>query len=101
MDEQGDKGAFALDNTIPCATWDLVADPVRLPSIPELPDLMDGVNHNKNSKTQLIQVAGLDGHIIGLTNRGQVLKFDCLYSEETVPRGRWEYVRLQIMDQEW
>lgn len=91
MDDQGDRKATALpDDSIPCVTWDLNEDPVRLPSIPPLPDLTDGENEDKS--TQLIQIAGLDGHLIGLTDKGHVLKFGCLDSKTTFPRGSWEYL---------
>jgi len=92
MDEQGDRTASALpDRSIPCVTWDLNEDPVRLPSIPPLPDLTNG-GGNEEKPTKLIQIAGLDGHLIGLTNKGHVLKFGCLESKAMFPRGSWEYL---------
>ncbi|KAG6910020.1 hypothetical protein DXG01_013744 [Tephrocybe rancida] len=91
MNEQGDKKASAQpDNSIPCVTWDLNEDPARLPSIPTLPDLPDGGNEDK--PTQLIQIAGLDEHIIGLTNKGHVLKFNGLQSKATLSGGSWKYL---------
>ncbi|KAF5378889.1 hypothetical protein D9615_006986 [Tricholomella constricta] len=90
MDDQGDKKASALpDKTIPCVTWDLNEDPVRLPSIPPLPELTE---ESEEKPTQLIQIAGLDGHIIGLTNKGHVLKFGSLDSKATFTRGNWQYL---------
>ncbi|KAG6857477.1 hypothetical protein H0H87_003544 [Tephrocybe sp. NHM501043] len=91
MNQESDKKASAQpDNSIPCVTWDLNENPARLPSIPRLPDLSGGSNEEK--PTQLIQIAGLDGHIVGLTNKGHVLKFDSLRSKASLPRGRWEYL---------
>ncbi|KAG5647470.1 hypothetical protein DXG03_009401 [Asterophora parasitica] len=92
MDSQGNKTAAVLPdtNTIPCETWDLNEDPVRLPSLPPLPTLTNGDEDEK--PTQLVQIAGLDGHLIGLTNKGHVLKFDGLDSAETSSEGRWEYL---------
>ncbi|KAG5637293.1 hypothetical protein H0H81_005088 [Sphagnurus paluster] len=92
MDEQGDKKALPLDDdTIPCVTWELAADPVRLPSLPILPDLHTHGDDDEKP-TQLIEIAGLDGHLIGLTNKGHVLKFGNLDSETTSSQGRWEYL---------
>ncbi|KNZ74628.1 SCF-associated factor 1 [Termitomyces sp. J132] len=91
MNEQGDKEASALtDYSIPCVTWDLIENPTRLPSIPLLPELPGGDNEKP---VQLIQIAGLDAQIVGLTNKGQVLKFNSLSSKETSSAGRWEYLQ--------
>lgn len=91
MDNDGDKQAVALpDGVIPCAIWDLDDNPVRLPSIPHLPALTNQTEDEK--PTQLVKIAGLDGHIIGLTNKGHVLKYSALDNALTSPRGRWQYV---------
>jgi SCF-associated factor 1 len=96
MDAQGDKKAAQLPgNVISCATWDLDIDPVRLPPIPSLPNLNNGTV-DVEDLTRLIKIAGLDGHLIGLTNKGHVLKFGPLESELTFSRGRWEYVRFLV-----
>ena len=83
-------------NVIPCHCWDLTTvDPVRLRPIPhQLPDLPDtGLSDQENSKeTKLIKIASLDNRLIGLTNKGHVLKYDRLTDEETYDQGRWEYV---------
>ncbi|KAG6866580.1 hypothetical protein C0991_002065 [Blastosporella zonata] len=90
MNQEGDKKASAqLDNSIPCVTWDLNETPAQLPPIPNLPDLY---GRNEEKPTQLIQIAGLDNQIIGLTNKGHVLKFDSLQSQASLSGGRWEYV---------
>jgi SCF-associated factor 1 len=79
------------DGTIPCVPWALDLHPTRLPSIPALPDL-DTHASGKQKPTQLIQVAGLDKHLIGLTNKGHVLMFDSLDNETEFATGRWQYV---------
>ena len=96
MDGDGDTKAYATkDNVIPCIIWDLDVMPTRLPSIPPLPDLVNTGDIKKADPTQLIQIAGFDNHIVGLTNNGHVLKFGSLHDETGVPRGRWEYVSLR------
>lgn len=92
MNEQGSKKASVLsDNSIPCVTWDLNEDPAQLPLIPLLPELPGG---DGEKSTQLIQIAGMDAQIIGLTNKGHVLKFGNLQSKETSRAGSWEYVSM-------
>lgn len=94
MDSDGDKRAYTTEeNIIPCITWDLDIIPTRLPPIPALPDLPN-TGDTKSDPTQLIQIAGLDNHIVGLTNHGHVLKYGSLHDETGVPHGRWEYVGL-------
>ncbi|KAG6821200.1 hypothetical protein H0H93_004020 [Arthromyces matolae] len=91
MNEQGDKKASPqADNSIPCVTWDLNENPTQLPLIPSLPEISDGESEDK--PTQLIQIAGMDTQIVGLTNKGHVLKFGNLQSKATISNGRWEYL---------
>lgn len=100
LDKQGDatKAKVSSDrpDIIPCHVWDLTTvDPVRLASIPtNLPrlggtglpaDVLDG-------ETKLVKIAGLDNNLIGLTNKGHVLKYNKLSGEESYRQGRWEYV---------
>lgn len=93
MDMQGHKQAQAGDdNVIPCVTWALDLDPVYLPSIPPLPALDNGCPEEDNP-TQLIKIAGLDNCLIGLTNKGHVLKISNLENEHIASRQNWEYVR--------
>ncbi|KAG6886234.1 hypothetical protein C0993_010796 [Termitomyces sp. T159_Od127] len=90
MNRQGNKKTSALsDGSIPCVTWDLKEDPARLPLIPLLPELP---GQDSEQPTQLIQIAGLDAQIIGLTNKGHVLQFGNLESKETSSAGSWEYL---------
>jgi len=93
MDIEGDKKALATeDGTIPCTTWDLDITPIRLPSIPFLPELLNTGRPKTSQITELVQIAAFDSHIVGLTNHGHVLKFGPLDDENNVSQGRWEYV---------
>lgn len=74
------------NNVIPCSTWYLTRDPIKLPLLPSLPALLD------TKETKLTKIAAFDNNLIGLTNQGHVLKFDCLSDEDTVTRGQWTYV---------
>jgi len=97
MDERGGCNASATeDYRIPCVTWSLRADPLRIPPIPQLPDLENtGVSPEERSKpTTLTKIAAFDNHLIGLTNKGHVLKFGDLSNEYSFDRTtRWQYVR--------
>jgi SCF-associated factor 1 len=97
MDERGDCNAYGTeDRLIPCVTWSLRADPLRIPRIPQLPELEStGVSQEDKSKTTtLIKIAAFDNHLIGLTNKGHVLKFGDLSSENRFDgTTRWQYVR--------
>jgi len=92
MDGEGDKKATPEKDVIPCITWELDLTPTRLPSIPALPELQNTGSTNQQTRTELIQIAGFDNHIIGLTNHGHVLKYGSLHDETAVPHGQWEYV---------
>jgi|SRR5712675_1235500 len=96
MDERGDSHAYPTDHHIPCVAWALRADPLRIPHIPQLPELYDTeLSQEERSKdTTLIKIAAFDNHIIGLTNKGHVLKFGDLSNEDSFDRTtRWQYVR--------
>lgn len=93
MDSDGDKKVLAAeDGSIPCVTWDVDLDPVRLPPLPPLPDLPNTGDASDDEETKLIQIAGMDCHLIGLTNRGHVLRYGSLSGQEHASRGRWEYL---------
>lgn len=95
MDAEGEKKAQAsAQHVIPCVPWDMEEMPARLPPIPSMPELPDTGNTSHSDDIQLIQIAAFDQHIIGLTNRGHVLKFGPLHNESGVVGGRWEYVSL-------
>jgi SCF-associated factor 1 len=93
MDDEGEKKAQAsAQHVIPCVPWDMEEMPTRLPPIPSLPELPDAGNTSHSDDIQLIQIAAFDQHIIGLTNRGHVLKFGPLHNESGVEDARWEYL---------
>jgi SCF-associated factor 1 len=96
MDERGDCQAYPTsDHRIPCIAWPLRADPSRIPPIPELPELSHtGSSQEERSKTTLIKIAAFDNHLIGLTNKGHILKFGDLSNDTSFDRRtRWQYVR--------
>jgi SCF-associated factor 1 len=97
MDERGDCNAYGTDDhCIPCVTWSLRADPMGIPHIPQLPELEStGISQEEKSETTtLIKIAAFDNHLIGLTNKGHVLKFGDLSNENSFDRRtRWQYVR--------
>ncbi|PSR71036.1 hypothetical protein PHLCEN_2v13084 [Hermanssonia centrifuga] len=100
FDQQGieTKAKISADHpeVIPCHVWDLQGfDPVILPPIPEnLPEIPHtGLSVEEQDKpTKLIKISGMDNNIIGLTNKGHVLRFDGLNNENSYSRGRWEYL---------
>ncbi|KAI0630525.1 RCC1/BLIP-II [Trametes polyzona] len=84
-------------NIIPCHWWVLHgADPVRLPPIPahELPELRrTGLSQEQlNEEIKLVKIAGIDNCIVGLTNKGHVLRYDRLTGEDSYQEGHWEYL---------
>jgi SCF-associated factor 1 len=94
FDNEGDKKVTITGSeyVIPCVTWDLQMDPVRLPALPPLPELHANEVDESDEDVILIQIAALDNNLIGLTNKGHVLKHDNLVDEASVLRGHWEYV---------
>ena len=77
---------------IPCHTWEINKDPVKLPILPDLPDLpATGLPEGETRKeTKLIKIAAFDNCLIGLTNKGHVLKIDGLTDEDSIQI--WRYV---------
>ncbi|KAI1796783.1 RCC1/BLIP-II [Ganoderma leucocontextum] len=89
----------AEPNVVPCHWWVLHGvDPVRLPPIPasSLPELRYAglAEEAFDEETKLVKIAALDNNIIGLTNKGHVLRYGELYDEEECHTGRWEYLPL-------
>jgi len=80
------------ETVIPCCTWEINKDPVKLPILPDLPDLpTTGLSEEWRSKdTKLIEIAGFNNCLIGLTNKGHVLKIDGLIDEDSIQI--WRYV---------
>ena len=77
---------------IPCYTWEINKDPVKLPNLPNLPDFPGtGMPEEEpRKKTKLIQIVFSDDHLIGLTNKGHILQMNLFYMEKS-PK-RWCYV---------
>lgn len=90
------KPTIAEPDAIPCHWWLMHGiDPVKLPPIPtQLPVIAGtGLTEEKLSEeTKLIKVAAMDNNVIGLTNKGHVLKYNRLQGEATYQQGQWEYV---------
>ena len=93
MDREGHKKACATeDGVIQCVTWDVNLNPVRLPALPPLPRLQHEGEPENEDRPKLIQIAGVDNYIVGLTQHGHVVK---LFADDevTVTRSTWQYVR--------
>ena len=91
-----DKSTKAIvpyyEAVIPCYTWEINKDPTKLPVLPDLPNLLaTGLSKEEQRKeTKLIKIAALNHCLIGLTNKGHVLKIDGLTNERSVQN--WHYV---------
>jgi SCF-associated factor 1 len=90
-------GGFALETPdgLRCVTWSLRADPRKIPNIPQLPELESpGMSQEERTKTTtLVKIAAFDSHLIGLTNKGHVLKFGALSNEDNFEwTTRWQFV---------
>ena len=84
------------DTMIPCQTRELRVDPTKLPALPDLPDLSaTGLSEEERRKeTRLIKIAACYNYLIGLTNKGHVLKLDGFGMED---RTRiWHYVSKNV-----
>lgn len=77
---------------IPCRTLELKTDPIKLPAFSDLPDLpATGLPGGQRSKeTRLIKIAACSSCLIGLTNKGHVLKLDGLSTDNNT--WIWDYV---------
>lgn len=77
---------------IPCYTWEMKRDPVRLPVLPDLPDLPATglLEKERKQETKLIKIAAFDNCLVGLTNKGHVLKIDGMSDENSIQI--WSYV---------
>lgn len=97
MDEEGDKFAEAPEGgAIPSATWDFAYSPSKLPKLPELPEIhhVQADHSDAALVLKLIKIAAMDRFLIGLTNKGHVLKYGDLSGENGLQNGHWEYVSL-------
>jgi SCF-associated factor 1 len=90
MDDARQFSAKALpDGVILCATWELEADPLRLPPLPFLPKL--STTGEIEEEIKIIKIAALDARLVALTNHGHVVLFSSLETENTISAGRWQY----------
>ena len=80
------------ETVIPCHAWEIRNDPVKFPPLPDLPDLPSiGIPKKElKEKTKLIKIAAFASSMIGLTNKGHVLKIDGLTDGNSV--RHWRYV---------
>lgn len=95
MDQDETKAAkLSEDGVIPAVTWDLTYNPVKLPKLPDLPELEVDKDDSTEEKPalKLVKIAGMDNVLIGLTNRGHVVKFGGLTNEGNMQVNHWEYV---------
>jgi len=92
----GDESTKAIvpegGTVIPCHTLEIHEDPIKLPALPDLPELPGtGLSAEECRKeTKLIKIAAMTFCLIGLTNKGHVLKMDGLYGDGHT--WIWEYV---------
>ncbi|KIY53369.1 RCC1/BLIP-II protein [Fistulina hepatica ATCC 64428] len=92
LDNQLDaKSRAQPDGTIPCIPWEMDVNPLLLPSLPALPELSAN-SATDDEPVKLVSIAGLDQCLIGLTNRGHVVKYSGLSNEEVALLGTWEYL---------
>ena len=80
------------ETVIPCYPWEINEDPVKLPILPDLPDLpATGLPEEEQRKEiKLIKIAAFDNCLVGLTNKGHVLKIDGLTDKDSIQI--WYYV---------
>ena len=94
LDKDESTKVIVPDNgtVIPCYTWEMNMDPVKLPILPNLPNLPStGLPEEELRKeTKLIKIAGFHNTLVGLTNKGHVLKMDKLNTENSAQV--WNYV---------
>ena len=94
LDKEESTNAIIPDDrtVIPCRTWEINMDPVKLPILPNLPDLLGtGLPEEERRKeTKLIRIAALSRNLVGLTNKGHVLMLVKLVNEKFT--GTWHYV---------
>lgn len=72
-------------DAVECRTWEFHDDPHKLPDLPPLPLF---VANTSTKEVYLIKIAGLNNHLLGLTNHGHVLTIHL----EGGNVSAWEYV---------
>jgi SCF-associated factor 1 len=105
MEEQIRQGetrlrAPASNGEVHCHLWDVQTNPFLLPDIPGNLPTLNGTGEaeevrKKDPETRLIKIAGADNMLIGLTNRGHVLKYGHLAGEHEYRQSSWQYVRVR------
>ena len=90
--EAGMTRVRPIKTIIPCRTWKVKMDPIKLPTLPDLPDLpATGLPEEELRKeTRLIKIAACNDSLVGLTNKGHVLKLEGMYAVEDT--RIWYYV---------
>ena len=80
------------EGVIPCRTREFKTDFIKLPALPDLPDLVaTGLpGEERREGTRLIKIAACSSSLIGLTNKGHVLKSDIPVGEDSA--WIWHYV---------
>ena len=80
------------EGVVLCRTQEFKMDPNKLPTLPDLPDLPGtGLPEEERKKeTRLIKIAAGSHCLIGLTNKGHVLKLDGMRNEDDT--RIWHYV---------
>ena len=80
------------EGVILCQTEELKMDPIKIPTLPDLPDLpTTGLPEEERRKgTRLIKIAISNSCLVGLTNKGHVLKLDGMGAEDGT--RVWYYV---------
>ena len=84
------------ETVIPCYTWEIDLDLVKLPKLPDLPDLPGtGLPEEERQKeTKLVKIVAPGYGLVGLTNKGHVLKSGRLADEDSIQD--WRYVSKSI-----
>ena len=84
------------EGVIHCQTRELKMDPIKLPTLPDLPDLLATglLEEERRKETKLIKIAACSDFLIGLTNKGHVLKSDGLNTEYHT--RIWHYVSANV-----
>jgi len=91
--DESTRAIVSNDGTvIPCHTWEKNMDPVKLPIPPGLPDLpMTGLaEEERRTGTKFIKIAAVERSLVGLTNKGHVLKINKFTA--LGPFSMWHYV---------
>ncbi|KAH8832685.1 regulator of chromosome condensation 1/beta-lactamase-inhibitor protein II [Flagelloscypha sp. PMI_526] len=87
-----EKKSLDVDGVIQCHPWDFSERQFTiLPELPSLPSLPSSAEADSGD-VKLIKIAGLVDYVVGLTNKGHVLKFGPMQDEEAIRANRWEYL---------